>query len=53
MPRNSVAGDPCVRDDAVLDLTLDAQVTFDSGERIDDDVGSHYLSPPFLARLRS
>ena len=41
------AGDPRVLDDAAVDLDLDAEVTLDSGDRIDLDP-CHYLSPPFF-----
>ena len=40
------AGDPCVLDDAVLDFDLDAQVTLDAGDRVDD-----VLVPLLIASL--
>ena len=44
---------PSIRNDAVGDLHLDAQVAFDSGYRVNGR-DRHYLSPPFLWRsLRS
>ena len=32
----AAAGHPCIRHDAVLNLHLDAQMTLDAGDRVDD-----------------
>ncbi len=48
MPRNIVDGGPGVLHLPAVDLGLDAEMAFDAGDGIDDDVG-HDRSPFFAA----
>ena len=41
MPRNICPDDQALRDDAAVDLDVDAQVALDAGDRIDRDVRAH------------